>query len=141
MRNAVLGSLLAILAACGGGTNSGGLNPAFGKHWVGTAVVSGALSLSYAAQLTITVDGDTAVVTQLCPDSSGSITVNGSGNSAAWTGSLVCPAIPEQGCSLNVTYTSASATLSSDGRTLTATATANVSGCASGSATNVFQGT
>ena len=141
MRNAVFGSVLAMLVACGGGTNGGGLNPAFGKHWVGTSSVTGAISLSYASQLTIAVDGNNATVTQICPDNSGSLTVTGSGNSAAWTGNLVCPPVAGQGCSLNVTYTSASATLSSDGRTLTATATANVSGCASGSATNVFQGT
>jgi hypothetical protein len=141
MRALLVAAICAFATACGGGTNGGGLNPAFGKHWVGTSTVSGAVSLSYAAQLTIAVDGDEATVTQICPDNSGSLTVTGSGNSAAWTGNLVCPAIAGQGCSLNVTYTSASATLSSDGRTLTATATANVSGCASGSATNVFQGT
>jgi len=143
--------MLAVLAACGGGTNNGnnggGLNPAFAKQWTGASTISGPglNGTSYAAQITISgVNGNSATVTQVCLDSSGSMTVTGSGNSAVWNGTLDCPPLPQAGanCSLTLTFTSASATLSANGTTLNATGTGTVTGCGLNTTfTNVFQGT
>ena len=79
----------------------------------------------------------------LCPDNSGTITASGNANTATWTGTLVCPAHMIGGCSIAYTFTSATATLSSDGTTLTALGSGTYTGCggAGGSFTYTFSGT
>jgi hypothetical protein len=119
---------LAVLVLCACGSSP--LNSAFGKAWLGTSTVTipGQAPVSFTSQLNITVSGDNATLTNLCPDGSGSLTATGSGNSAAWSGSVSC-FIPGNGCTLTLTYKSTALSLSSDNRTLTSDASGTASGC------------
>lgn len=144
MRRVALTVMLASAVACGSG--SSGLNPAFGKTWIGTSTlnVPGLGVSSYAAHLPISVSGGRATADQLCQGTSGSITFTGSGNLASWNGSMACPPIaqPGQGCSLTFTFATGSLSLSSDLKALTAEGAGTVIGCGLNTTfTDSFQGT
>lgn len=127
------GPMLACLALCAcGSSNGNGLNAAFGKTWTGTTTytISGQTPITGHGSLTITVSGNTATLTDVCPDGTGSVSTTGSGNSASWTGTLTCPPVQEAaGCSLTLTFTSATLSLSADGKTLNVQAAGTASGC------------
>jgi hypothetical protein len=127
-----------ILAACGddGGAAAPApatpLNPAFSGTWTGTTTVSspGVAPFSYSSSVVIAVSGQTATVSAICPDGSGSISAQGSGDSAAWQGSFTCPPIALDTCpAVTLTYQNASMTLNANG-TLTASGSGIASGCA-----------
>lgn len=65
------------------------------------------------------------------PGNKGSLTGNGSGNSASWSGNLVCDPAPAGAlwASVVVTLTRGEVTLGSDESTLTATASGTATGC------------
>ena|SRR5215475_4494396 len=136
-------TLVLLTLACGGES----LNSAFGKTWVGTttATIPGLIPFTSNSQFTVSVHGDTATATDVCPpNGGGSIDAKGSGNSASWAGSMACPPIPQTGlnCSLTLTFTAASMTLSADNKTLNASASGTVTGCNLNTTfTLVFQGT
>jgi hypothetical protein len=140
---AVLFALIGMLslAACGGGDSAAGLNPAFAGTWNGTTTVTipGYQPLTYPGQLIISLNGSSAVVSRVCPDGSGSLTMSGSGSAAAWTGTVVCPpmAVTCSGTSttLSITLTSAAGSLSADTTTLTAQGSGTATVC--GGATTV----
>jgi len=119
---------LALLALCACGSNT--LNGAFAKAWLGTSTVTilGQAPVNFPSQLNITVSGDNATLTNICPDGSGSITATGSGNSAAWSGSVNC-FVPGNNCTLTLTYKSTALSLSSDNRTITSDASGTANGC------------
>ncbi len=127
---------LALLALCACGGSSDNLSSAIGKTWTGTTTftVNGQSQGNTASQLTITVSGKTATVTNVCPDGSVTITARGSGNSASWSGIVMCTEQVNCGA-LTLTYNSATLTLSSDSKTLTADASGTVSGCSFSNAT------
>jgi len=126
-----------LLAACGGSDGGGDpgpepLNPAFGGTWSGTVVLSfqSGTFEPYPGTLAITVSGNTATVSLVCPiTAAGSLEAHGSGNSVSWDGTLVCPPLvfPTICDYVVLTYRHATATLS--GGTLTAIATGNGTGC------------
>jgi hypothetical protein len=133
MRRAVLGLVAVSLSACGSSSSGQApLNSAFAGTWAGSFAFTGALTGSASGQLTITVSGNSMQVGFMCPDGTGTVTASGSGNTASWSGSLVCP--PTSGvsnCSAAVfTFTSVAPTLSSN--TLNVLAQGNMSGCPSG---------
>src|SRR5207237_87701 len=116
--------LIAIALACACGGSSGGspnLDPAFSGTWTGpaTLVVSGQGSQSYTARIVIAVSGQTATVADVCLDGSGSITAQGSGETASWQGSLTCPPVAFSNCS-SVTEVFQSATTTLNGNALSA---------------------
>lgn len=121
---------LAFLVLCACGSSSDNLNSAIGKTWTGTTTfsVNGQSQGNSAGQLTVTVSGKTANVTNVCPDGSVTITARGSGNSATWSGIVMCTD-PVSCGTLTLTYNSATLNLSSDNKTLTADASGTVSGC------------
>ncbi len=145
MRPLFTAFLLAALACGGGGgSSSGSLDPAFAGTWSGTVTlsVSGSPSTSSASQLVVAVSGQSATISEVCPEGNGSVTAQGSGDSATWNGNVSCLAIPITGvcASVIITYTSATATLSNG--TLTVQATGKAAGCGASSPVQVsFSGT
>jgi len=122
----------ACLTANGCSATSNGLNPAFTGTWNGPTVVtlSGVAQPAYTGQLIIVVSGSTATVSEVCPDSSGTMTMSGSGNNASWTGSLVCPPKAFGTCAaVTVAFASGSATLSSNNLSLAALGSGTATGC------------
>ena len=123
---------LAFLALCACGGSSDNLNAAIGKTWTGTTTISvnGQSQGNSAGQLTVTVSGKTADVSNVCGNGNGSVTITarGSGNSATWSGIVMCTD-PVNCGTLTLTYNSATLNLSSDNKTLTADASGTVSGC------------
>lgn len=123
------------LAGCGGSSSTEpltDLNPAFSGTWNGNTLVTvpGFSTSSYASQLVIAASGRTATITKVCPDGTGTVVASGSGNTAAWSGSLACPPVPVSGCPLvTATLTSANGSLSADATTLTVQAAGTASGC------------
>jgi hypothetical protein len=152
----VVAGLVSALAvsACGGSDtpaaslDPGSLNPAFAKSWNGTitatATMPGSTPVSHGWQMIIAVSGANATVSRICADGSGTVTMSGSGNSASWTGSWVCPVMPFDSCAAFVfKWTSASVVLSSDNATLTAegSGSGGGTGCGASSVTFKFVGT
>lgn len=119
------------LSACG----SDKLNAAFAGLWKGPATLTWGSYLPItddSVQVTVTLPSDTtATLAPVCPDSKGSLTGSGSGDSVSWSGNLVCDPASAGGlcASVVVTLTSGKATLSSDAKTLTATASGTATGC------------
>jgi len=147
MRPLFTAFLLAALACGGGGgSSSGSLDPAFAGTWSGTVTLSvtGSPSTSSASQLVVAVSGQSATISEVCPDGkgTGSVTAQGSGDSATWNGNVSCLAIPITGvcASVIITYTSATAMLSNG--TLNVLATGKAAGCGASSPVQVsFSGT
>jgi len=75
----------------------------------------------------VAVSGQNAAFTGVCLDASGSVTAHGSGNSASWSGSLVCPAVQFTCGPVVMTFQSASATL--NGSTMNVQGAGNAAGC------------
>jgi len=140
----------AVLCACG---NSGSpLNAAMAGNWQGPIFIAGALDassqeyqimgeLNFQGQIITTVNGNTLTVTEICPDETGNVTANGSGDEATWSGNYACPAVPVTDCAaVTITYSKETVTL--NGSTLTVNATGTVTGCGtSGLITVAFSGT
>ncbi|MGO9830703.1 MAG: hypothetical protein ACLPJH_11230 [Myxococcaceae bacterium] len=108
---------------------------------------SGLDAANYTGHIVVTVSGNSASVAGVCPYgsgrlTSGTLTAAGSGNSATWSGNLVCPAFgfPGGGCpSLVFTYQNVTGTL--DGTTLTVVYTGTSAGCGGGALSMTFVGT
>ena len=148
-------SLPLLVAGCGSGSGAPlntGLNTGFAGTWTGTTVIT----LDYSEptrgppcngspcgegakvdqQIVVVVNGNSMTVPGICPggaghwsDPTGTITANGSGDSATWSGSYACPAVTFYvgGCSSGViTYSNLTATL--NGAHLTVILTGNVAG-------------
>ena len=124
--------LLIALAGCGS-DNASKLNASFAGQWNGPATANwgGTPVTDPAVQVTLMLASDTTVtIAPVCPENQGSLTGSGSGNNASWTGSYVCPAVAVGQCaSVVVTLTGGQVTLSSDARSLTATASGTAAGC------------
>ena len=70
------------------------------------AIVGGNMVANGQGELVITTSGSTADVANICPDYSGGVRAIGSGDSAAWSGTLACPATPIDTCnSFSMSYT------------------------------------
>jgi len=132
---------LLLCAACGGSpTAAPALNPAFAGSWTVSASVTGpafsptgkGLISNYDGTLLLTTLGPTATVAHVCPDGSGTVTVNGTDNGpAGWDGgqSLICPAVALGNCASVVpTLTLVTVELLADG-TLSALAAGVADGC------------
>jgi hypothetical protein len=93
--------VVAIALACGGSSNSQDLDPAFSGQWTGpaTLTISGETPQSYTARLVIAVSGQNATFSDVCLDGSGSLTIQGSGRSATWSGNYACPPVQFTNCS------------------------------------------
>jgi hypothetical protein len=108
----LLGALLAAATAIGcEGVPT--LNAALaGTHNAGLYVNYQGLQEYYPITLAIEVNGSSAQISQVCPDNTGSLTATGSGDSASWSGTLVCPPVLFGSCSsVAMTYMSASVEL------------------------------
>jgi hypothetical protein len=98
---------------------------ALGGIWSGTFTFSGNVVGTFSGEVVVAVDGQMAEFSDFCPERGGPLTANGSGDFAAWQGSLVCPPISLRGCTNTVvTYNYATAAVSED--TLTVVASGNV---------------
>ena len=108
---------LVVVAACGG--QSDPLNTAFAGTWNGTEATSltGGGVFTGTGQIVITVSGNTAQIATICPDGSGSVAAQGTGNSFEWDGNVVCPGDAAFGgcAAVAFSYQKITATLSSDG--------------------------
>lgn len=115
-----------LLAACGGPLDSG-----FSGSWLGTTTVtsSGQTPFTYSSRLLVATSGSTATAANICPDGSGFITAEGSGNSAEWSGTNVCRPFASSTCSsITVTFKQASMELHEDA-SLYASGSGTLSGC------------
>jgi len=154
-------SLPLLVAGCGSGSGAPlntGLNTGFAGTWTGTTVIT----LDYSEptrgppcngspcgegakvdqQIVVVVNGNSMTVPGICPggaghwsDPTGTITANGSGDSATWSGSYACPAVTFYvgGCSSGViTYSNLTATLNGAHLTVIATGNVAVGGTADG---------
>jgi hypothetical protein len=93
--------------------------------WDGTFTFRGKVTGSFSGEVTVAVDGDSVEIDDFCPESGGTLSALGSGDSAGWRGKLACPAIRLRACpSATFVYESLNATLN-DG-TLTLVASGNV---------------
>jgi hypothetical protein len=107
--------LLRVLVACAVGCGCGPapLNMALAGARTGYLVVTYRYPQrdyqeGYQTQLIVEVDGNSARVSHVCPDSTGSLTATGSGYSASWSGTMACPPVLFSNCSsVVVTYTNA----------------------------------
>jgi hypothetical protein len=86
--------LLVVIALGLAGCGSDKLNAAFGGLWTGPVTLTmGSFTSTETVQITITLPTETTLtISPVCPGNAGSITASGSGNSASWSGSQVCPA-------------------------------------------------
>lgn len=128
MRRTFLAVVALGLAGCG----SDKLNPAFVGVWTGPVVLTmGTGTYTGTVRLSVTLPSETtATLSPVCLDSTGSITATGSGDSASWAGTMVCPPVGIGQCAaVTLTLTSGKASLSSDGKTLSGQAFGTASGC------------
>lgn len=135
----------------GGGDGGGGgapPNTGFAGTWTGTLLIeelffrgdggqaTGGENIGpVAEQIVVVVNGNSMTVAGICPggsghwsDPTGTITTNGSGDSATWSGSYACPAVTVVGgggCS-GVVFTYSKVTATLNGAHLTVIATGNV---------------
>jgi hypothetical protein len=94
--------------------------------WTGNFTFRGKVTGSFSGEVAISVDGDSVEVADFCPENGGTMTLQGSDNTASWQGAVSCPAIRLSGCpAATFTYNSANAMLN-DG-TLTVIAAGAVS--------------
>lgn len=132
-------AVAATLNACGGSSDDTGqppLNPALSGIWTGTTTVSlpGYAPFSYSSYVVIAVSGHTATAAAICSDGSGSISTQGSGNTADWHGTYSCSPVALGSCpAVTLTFQSIVATLNGNG-TLSAIGTGVTTGCATSSA-------
>ena len=92
VRRAILGMVTSLLCACGSGPGAP-LNSALAGTWTGPVTVNYfGNAASYTGHIVVAVSGNAASVAGVCPYGSGTLTATGSGNSATWSGELVCPA-------------------------------------------------
>jgi hypothetical protein len=93
--------------------------------WEGTFSFRGNVSGSYVGEVAVAVEGDSAEVSDFCPERGGTLTATGTGEAAAWQGHLVCPPIRLKECAAAaLNYDFATATL--EGGTLRVVATGTV---------------
>ncbi len=125
-----------MLLACGGP------NPEFAGTWTGPATLSfvGGASLSYPGVIGAQFQGNKLVFSRLCPDNTGSLVVEGSGDSVKWAGKLVCNPAAFAGCTRMLTYEFGVIKLNAD-RTLVATAEGTSMGCGDKDFSMTFNGT
>lgn len=108
MLRAFVSVLAALLFAC-----SPPLDSAFAGHWWdSTGWYTNETGGNFKGDLSIAVSGNTATITKICLDGTGSVDATGSGDYATWSGSFACPRVVQLGnCAFVITYTSATATL------------------------------
>jgi hypothetical protein len=115
----------------------------FSGTWSGsaTANIQGDAPYTYTGQIVVSVGGQTANVSEVCPNGDGSFAASGSDDSASWSGTLACSAVALEGCGAVVfTYTSGS--LSLGGNMLAASGAGSGTGCGiTNSFTMSFTGT
>ncbi len=115
----------------------GGLNTAFNGEWRGTTTLKNGEGRTYITSTdtpqVVEVQGSKGTLKGVCFDGTGNITATGSGNTAEWGGTLYCQPVSFGTAYTNVTITltSAKASLSNDGRTMTAEATGTATGFSS----------
>src|SRR5204863_3415910 len=95
--------------------------------WAGHAHDLRRIAQTIPGGVKVAVSGQNAAFTGVCLDQSGSVTAHGSGNSASWSGSLVCPAVQFTCGPVVMTFQSASATL--NGSTMNVQGAGNAAGC------------
>jgi len=112
MRFALSIVLTATLAACGSSLDTR-MNGAWQGNW--TQWLDDSAGTSSLRQLTLSVTGETVTVSGICPDGSGSITAEGNGDTASWSGNSSCPPATVESCASGVlSFTLASVGLSVD---------------------------
>ncbi len=103
MQSLIFVTAAALLCACSpsnGLDYASPLDAALARTWSVVSFVSivegneGNMVAYGQGQLVIAVSGHTAEITNVCPDYSGAVSATGSGDSATWSGTLACPAMP-----------------------------------------------
>lgn len=96
-----------LIVFCGCGA-SAPLSQSLGGVWKGTANVNftGGSPYAYFATVTVSVTGNSANISGVCTDGSGTVVATGSGTSALYNGTLACAPVELAGCSLALTYSS-----------------------------------
>lgn len=133
------------------GSSSAPLDAGFSGAWLGTATLAltGKDPVPYSVPFSVTASGNTATLRNACPgivkqDSMRQQTLRmptegarpvpsldaaGSGASAAWSGTLLCPQVAVPGCAeLAPSYSNATLTLTGDNQ-LTVVITGHAEGC------------
>lgn len=132
MKRLLSTAVLAALA-CGdsGGSGGGvGLDPNMSGTWAGPTTLSipGNPPQNYTGQIIIAVSGTTATFGAFCLDGSGSMTVQGSGDSAYWQGSYTCAPVAFTNCAtVALTYQQASVIFNNG--VLSASGSGTLTGC------------
>jgi hypothetical protein len=122
----ILISVLA-LAGCGGSDA-----PTRGRTEI---LFPGVAGIGFEGPLVIDTSGASAVVSGICPDGSGAVTMTGNGSSASWSGELVCPPITIRDCTtVTVTLTSLGGVTTNSDKTQTATGSGRGTACGIASA-------
>ena len=130
---------LVLCAACGGTSGPPSptpfpqLDPGFSGRWTGTTTVAieGNPTNTFTGQIGVSVSFDHALVTQICPDGSGSVVAVGIGVHAQWESAtpVTCPPVVFTNCAA-VTFTYVSGILDLTGpNNLTAVGLGRASGC------------
>jgi len=101
----------------------------FAGIWTGTFTFRGKVTGAYSGEVTVAVDGHSVEIDDFCPEIGGTVTAQGTGNSASWQGKLACPAIRMSGCRAAIfTYDFVHATLNEGTLTVVASGTVDTGG-------------
>ncbi len=93
--------------------------------WTGTFTFRGKVTGSFSGEVAVSVEGDAVEVADFCPENGGTITLQGSNNTASWQGDVSCPSIRMSGCpAASFSYHSVNAALND--ATLTVVAAGSV---------------
>jgi len=136
----LLGAAL-VFCGCGASLAQPPLDPGIAGTWTGNAtiLVAGNPPSQAQATLTVVVNGNSATIAGICslPDTQ-SVTANGSGESAGWSGVLTCEVLGYGSCPTAV-YSYGIVTLSYAASNLTIVSNGSISGC--GGSTSLTQTT
>jgi hypothetical protein len=93
--------------------------------WTGTFTFRGKVTGAFSGEVALAVEGEAVEVGDFCPEGGGTLSLQGSKNTASWRGTIACPAIRMSGCpAATFTYNTVNATLNDE--TLTVMATGEV---------------
>lgn len=130
----LLSVVVVAVVACGGSdgdeSSGGSVNSNMSGTWVGPGalLVDPYAPQGYTGHLVVAASGTRVTVAGFCFDGSGSMTIQGSGNTASWTGAYTCPSVAFINCS-SVALTFREASLVLNNGVLSASGSGTLTGC------------